>query len=137
VLEFSGEQAIPALLGETAAGTVLLLLALKVVGYAISLGSGFRGGPIFPVLFLGVGVGVLASLVLPIGLTPAVACAMAAATAAATRLPFAASALSLLMVGTAGAATTVLTILGATVGFLVVRIAMSAMDRRAAADATT
>lgn len=133
---FSGESAIPELIAEGAAGTVLLLLALKAVGYAISLGSGFRGGPIFPVLFLGVGVGVLASLVLPLGLTPSVACAMAAATSAAIRLPFAASALSLLMVGAAGAATTVLTILGAVVGFLVVRAATTAMERRAPADAT-
>ena len=54
------------------------------------------------------------------------------ASAALTRLPFAASALSLIMVGTAGAATTVLTILGAVVGFLVVRGATAALERRQA-----
>jgi H+/Cl- antiporter ClcA len=131
VFDFSGEAAIPALIAESSASTVLLLLALKSIGYAISLGSGFRGGPIFPVLFLGVAVGVLASLVLPIGLTPAVAAAMAASTAAATRLPFAASALSLIMLGTSGAATTVLTIVGAVTGFVVSRVLGGALQRRA------
>jgi H+/Cl- antiporter ClcA len=119
-LLFSGEDAIPAVVAESSAGALLLLVLLKGVAYAVSLGCGFRGGPVFPALFLGVGVGVLASLVLPdFGITPAVAAALSAAAAAAVRLPFAAAALSLLLVGTAGAATTTLTILGSVVGFLV------------------
>ncbi|MCU0265798.1 MAG: chloride channel protein [Actinomycetia bacterium] len=128
---FSGEQAIGALVGQTSATAVLLLLVLKATAYAVSLGSGFRGGPIFPALFLGATVGVLAALVLPgLGTTPAVACALAAAAAATLRLPFAAAALSLLLVGTAGAATTVLTILGSVVGYLVVR-AVTTLTARA------
>lgn len=131
---FSGESAIPAVVAETGADTVLLLVVLKAVGYAVSLGSGFRGGPIFPALFLGVAVGVLGGLVLPgLDTTPAVAAGMAAAAAAAMRLPFAAAALSLLLVGTAGAATTVMTITGSVVGFLVARVLLALMARRAAA----
>lgn len=133
LMMFSGEHAIPDLVTQTSAATVLLLLILKALGYAVSLGSGFRGGPIFPALFLGVAVGMFAALVLPrLDTTPAVACAVAAASAAATRLPFASAALSMIMVGTAGPATTVMTILGSVTGYLVMRAAVEAIERRRA-----
>jgi H+/Cl- antiporter ClcA len=44
---FSGQTAIPDLVAEGSAGIVLLLLVAKGFAYAVSLGCGFRGGPVF------------------------------------------------------------------------------------------
>src|SRR4051812_10494067 len=52
---FSGQSAMPLLLAEASAwstGALLLLLVCKGVAYALSL-SAFRGGPVFPAMFLG------------------------------------------------------------------------------------
>ena len=62
---FSGQSAIPLALTVTSVGTVLLVGVAKAVAYSVSLGGGFRGGMIFPAVFLGVEVGVLAHLLLP------------------------------------------------------------------------
>lgn len=63
----SGEEMISELPTITAASTVVAIIVLKSVAYAVSLGAGFRGGPFFPVMFVGAAVGLLASLVLPDG----------------------------------------------------------------------
>jgi H+/Cl- antiporter ClcA len=60
---FSGQSALPSLVTNSAAysvGTLLLLLACKGLAYGISL-SGFRGGPIFPSMFIGAAGGMLLS----------------------------------------------------------------------------
>lgn len=63
----SGEEMISELPSITAASTVVAIILLKSIAYAVSLGAGFRGGPFFPVMFIGAAVGLLASLVLPEG----------------------------------------------------------------------
>jgi H+/Cl- antiporter ClcA len=63
----SGEELISELPTITAASTVVAIIVLKSIAYAVSLGAGFRGGPFFPVMFVGAAVGLLASLVLPEG----------------------------------------------------------------------
>lgn len=63
----SGEEMISELPSITAASTVVAIIVLKSIAYAVSLGAGFRGGPFFPVMFVGAAVGLLASLVLPEG----------------------------------------------------------------------
>jgi H+/Cl- antiporter ClcA len=73
---FSGQAALPALVtgsGSYSAGTLALLLVCKGLAYAVSLGS-FRGGPIFPAMFLGAAGG-LALSHLP-GLEPVAGAAM-------------------------------------------------------------
>jgi H+/Cl- antiporter ClcA len=60
---FSGQSALPSLVQHAAGWTVgaLLLLALcKGLAYAISLSS-FRGGPIFPSMFIGAALGIALS----------------------------------------------------------------------------
>jgi H+/Cl- antiporter ClcA len=70
---FSGEAALPQVMAETSAGVLALLVLVKGAAYALSLGAGFRGGPTFPAVALGVATGVLGSIVLPgLDLTPAV-----------------------------------------------------------------
>ncbi|HUG65216.1 MAG TPA: chloride channel protein [Gaiellaceae bacterium] len=88
---FSGEHELEVLLDDPAAygaGTLLLILAGKVLALAISLETGFRGGRIFPVLFIGATVGFLTSeLFERVPLAVAVACGMAGAGVAIMRLP--------------------------------------------------
>lgn len=63
----SGEEMISELTTLTSTSTVLAIVLLKAVAYAVCLGAGFRGGPFFPVMFVGAGVGLLISLLLPEG----------------------------------------------------------------------
>lgn len=60
----SGEEFITKLPALTSASTVLAIIIFKAIAYAVSLGSGFRGGPFFPAMFVGAAVGLLISLVL-------------------------------------------------------------------------
>lgn len=61
----SGEEQVRQLLQLGAVGAILITVLAKWLAYAISLGSGFRGGPYFPAIFVGAGVGAAASLVMP------------------------------------------------------------------------
>ena len=114
---FSGQEALPAVVAETSADVLLLLVAAKGLAYALSLGSGFRGGPVFPALLIGVAIGVLAANVLPgLELTPAVATGIAAATSAALRVPFTAVLFTTLLVGSSAADIAPIAVLAAAVG---------------------
>jgi H+/Cl- antiporter ClcA len=46
-------------------GQLLIIIAVKLVALAVASAAGFRGGHIFPAVFLGVAFGILANLVLP------------------------------------------------------------------------
>jgi H+/Cl- antiporter ClcA len=81
---------------------VVILLVAKAIGYAVSLGAGFRGGPVFPAIFLGVAVGMLAGIAFDVSPTLAVAVGAAAGMASMTRLVFASLLFSALLVGTNG-----------------------------------
>ena len=117
---FSGQESLPAVIAEASAGVLLLLVGAKGLAYALSLGAGFRGGPVFPAVVIGVAMGVLAADVLP-GLeqTPAVAAGVAAATSAVLRVPFTAVLLATLLVGSAAADIAPIAVLAAAVGWVV------------------
>ena len=100
---FSGQASIPAVVAEGSAGIVIVLLVAKGLAYAICLGCGFRGGPVFPAIFVGVGIAMLAALALDQSPTLAVAVGTAAGMAAATRLVISALVVATLLVGSAGA----------------------------------
>ena len=86
---FSGQAEMPEVIAESSAWVLLLLVAAKGLAYALSLGAGFRGGPVFPALAVGVALAMLAADVLPgLATTPAVAVGLAAGTAAVLRAPF-------------------------------------------------
>ena len=60
---FSGQSALPTLVQQAAGytvGALLLLLVCKALAYAVSLSS-FRGGPIFPSMFIGAAGGIALS----------------------------------------------------------------------------
>lgn len=99
---FSGQSSVPGEVATTSAATLLVLLVAKAIGYGISLGCGFRGGPVFPAIFLGVAVASFAEIWLGTSATWAVAVGAAAGMAAGTRLVFTAILFSGLLVGTNG-----------------------------------
>jgi H+/Cl- antiporter ClcA len=85
---FSGQTELPAIVAEGSAGVLALLVVAKGLAYALSLGSGFRGGPVFPAIALGVAAAMAAANVFPsLHTTPAVAAGIAAGTTAVLRVP--------------------------------------------------
>ena len=114
---FSGQSAMPDYLAITSIGTALVVLVGKFIGYTASLGSGFRGGPIFPAVAIGVIMATGATLVVGGTSTSALAAVgIAAGTAACMRMPFTALLLGVMLTYPAGGATTVLAIIGTIVG---------------------
>lgn len=99
---FSGQAGVPDEVAQTSAVTLLVLLVAKAIGYGISLGCGFRGGPVFPAIFLGIAVASFAVIWAGTSPTWAVAVGAAAGMAAGTRLVFAALLFSGLLVGSNG-----------------------------------
>ena len=86
---FSGQSALPSLVQQAASWTVgalVLLLACKGLAYAISLSS-FRGGPIFPSMFIGAAGGIALSHVGGLPMIAGVAMGVGAMTAGALKMP--------------------------------------------------
>ena len=99
---FSGQASVPGLVEEGSAKVVLVLLAAKALAYAVCLGCGFRGGPVFPAIFLGIGLATLGVIAFEVSPTLAVAVGTAAGTAAATGLLFSSVVFAAVLVGTVG-----------------------------------
>ncbi|MEW2371270.1 chloride channel protein [Streptomyces sp. NPDC006656] len=101
---FSGEEALGPLLADSAtytAATLVALLVCKALAYCASL-SAFRGGPVFPALFVGA-VGGLALSHLPgLGTTAGFAIGVGAMAVAMLKLPMTSVLLASLLLGTEG-----------------------------------
>ncbi len=86
---FSGQSALPSLVQQAAGytvGALLLLLVCKALAYAISLSS-FRGGPIFPSMFIGAAGGIALSHVGGLPMIAGVAMGVGAMIAGALKMP--------------------------------------------------
>jgi H+/Cl- antiporter ClcA len=121
---FSGETALPSLVGHPGAwslSALALLIAFKGVAWAISL-AGFRGGPVFPSLYLGAAAGLMASHLPGFPITPAVGVGMGAAIAAVLGLPLSAVVLASLLAAQSGAGTSPVIIVGVVVAYLTTRV---------------
>ena len=97
---FSGQSDTGTLVQHAASysvGALLLLLVCKTLAYGVSRGS-FRGGPIFPALFIGTAGGVLMSHLPGLPLVAAVAMGIGAMTAAVMKLPLTSVLLASLLV---------------------------------------
>jgi H+/Cl- antiporter ClcA len=99
---FSGQAGVPAVIAEDSAKIVLIVLVAKALAYAVCLGCGFRGGPVFPAIFLGVALATFAVIWLDVSPTLAVAVGTAAGMAAATRMLLTPILFATLLVGPAG-----------------------------------
>lgn len=128
---FSGQQELPDIVAEGSASVLALLVVAKGLAYALSLGSGFRGGPVFPALTIGVAIGVLAADVLPgLATTPGIAVGITAATTAVLRVPFTAVLLATLLLGSSAAEVAPIAVLAAVVGWIVATALPNPEDRR-------
>jgi H+/Cl- antiporter ClcA len=126
---FSGQAGVPAIVAEDSAGVVIVVLAAKTLAYAVCLGCGFRGGPVFPAVFLGVALMALAVIAIDVSPTLAVAVGAAAGMAAGTRLLFAPVLFAALLVGRAGLDAVPAAVLASAAAWLTI----AALERRSAA----
>jgi chloride channel protein, CIC family len=127
---FSGQSELPAIVAEGSAGVLALLVLTKGLAYALSLGAGFRGGPVFPAIALGVAVSMVAANLLPgLDTTPAVATGIAAGTAAVLKVPFTAVLLVSLIVGSSSLDVAPIAVLAAVMGWIVATLLPNPEDR--------
>jgi H+/Cl- antiporter ClcA len=117
---FSGQDALQGLVagaGTWSLSALALLIVFKGLAYGVSLGS-FRGGPVFPAIFLGAAAGLMAAQLPGYATTPAVAVGVGAAVVSVLRLPLSALVLAVLLTSKAGLGTGPLIIVGVIVAYL-------------------
>lgn len=86
---FSGQSTLPGLVQHAAGwsvGALVLLIACKGVAYGLSL-SAFRGGPVFPAMFIGGAAGIAASHLPGMSLIPGLAMGIGAMATVMLKLP--------------------------------------------------
>jgi H+/Cl- antiporter ClcA len=118
---FSGQDALGPFITSSASytvGALLLLIACKGLAYGTSM-SGFRGGPVFPSMFLGAAGGMVMSHLPGLPLVPGVAMGIGAMCAAMLRLPLTSVLLATLLLGSDGVATMPLVIVAVAVAYIV------------------
>ena len=101
---FSGQSALPGLVLHAAGWTVgalVLLVVCKGLAYGLSLSS-FRGGPVFPSMFIGAAAGVAASHLPGMSLVPAVAMGIGAMATVMLKLPMTSTLLATLLLSSDG-----------------------------------
>src|SRR3954463_13770210 len=118
---FSGQSAVGPLVDhstEWSIGALLLLCACKSLAYALSLSS-FRGGPVFPAIFIGAAGGMLASHLPGLPLIPAVAMGIGAMSTVMLTLPLTATLLATLLLGADGVQAMPVVIVAVVVAYVV------------------
>ena len=118
---FSGQGSLGSLVANPGAwslSALALLCAFKGVAYGISLGS-FRGGPVFPAMFLGAAAGLMAAQLPGFHVAPAVAVGIGAGVVSVLGLPLSGALLGILLTSSAGPGSAPLVIVGAVVAYLV------------------
>ena len=118
---FSGQDQLPGLVaaaGSYSVGALGLVVLLKGIAYSLSLGS-FRGGPTFPVMFIGTAAGIMASHLPGFHITAAVAVGMSAGVASVLRLPLTAVVVAAVLTSKAGAGAEPLVIVGVVAAYVV------------------
>ena len=124
---FSGQTGLPDVVTVTSVSVLFVAAAAKLVAYVLALGSGFRGGAIFPAVFIGAALGTgVAAVVGPASVTGLVAAGVAAAVAATIRLPFSGALLAVLLTSSAGLAVTSPALVASVVALVTVLL----LDRR-------
>ncbi|WP_435602080.1 chloride channel protein [Streptomyces sp. bgisy130] len=119
---YSGQSALGSLFRDSSGytvGALLLLLLCKGLAYCASL-SAFRGGPIFPALFLGAAGGVALSHLPGLSLTAAFAMGVGAMCVGMLRLPMTSVLLATLLLGKSGLTVMPLVIVAVVVAYVVV-----------------
>jgi chloride channel protein, CIC family len=117
---FSGQDALGPLVGGAAGwsvGALLLLVVCKGLAYALSLSS-FRGGPVFPAMFIGAAGGMAAAGLPGLELVPAVAMGIGAMCTVMLTLPLTSTLLATLLLAEDGLAVMPLVIVAVVVAYV-------------------
>jgi H+/Cl- antiporter ClcA len=117
---FSGQEDLGPLVGGASGWTVgalLLLVLCKALAYGLSLSS-FRGGPVFPAIFIGAAGGMAVSGLPGLELVPAVAMGIGAMCTVMLTLPLTSTLLATLLLGTDGVAAMPLVIVAVVVAYV-------------------
>jgi H+/Cl- antiporter ClcA len=128
---FSGQASVPNVVAEDSTKIVLILIVAKGLAYSVSLGCGFRGGPVFPGIFLGIAVATLPVIWFDTSPTLAVAVGGAAGFAAVTRMLLTPMLFAALLVGPNGLDAVPKAVLAAATAWFVIAV----LDRRQKAHA--
>ena len=118
---FSGQSALPTLISDAGDYSVLALLALvacKSLAYGVSM-SAFRGGPVFPAMFIGAAGGIALSHAPGLSMVAGVAMGIGAMCATMLRLPMTSVLLATLLLLSDGLAVMPLVIVAVVVAFVV------------------
>src|SRR5688572_321831 len=118
---FSGQEALGALVdhsGDYSVGALLALVACKALAYGASLSS-FRGGPVFPAMFIGAAGGIALSHLPGLPVVPAVAMGIGAMCVVMLRLPMTSVLLATLLLLSDGLAAMPLVIVAVVVAYVV------------------
>jgi H+/Cl- antiporter ClcA len=118
---FSGQEALGGLIADAdtwSVGALLALIVCKGLAYALSLSS-FRGGPVFPAMFLGAAGGIAASRLPGLELVPAVAMGIGAMCTVMLTLPLTSTLLATLLLAADGLAVMPLVIVAVVVAYVV------------------
>jgi hypothetical protein len=118
---FSGQDQLGPLIGQSAGysvGALVLLVACKGLAYSVSLAS-FRGGPVFPAMFLGAAGGIALSHLPGLPLVPGVAMGIGAMCVVMLKLPLTSVLLATLLLLSDGLAVMPLVIVAVVVGYVV------------------
>lgn len=117
---FSGQNELNPLFAHRAAlgaGALLLMLACKGLAYSVSLAA-FRGGPVFPSIYLGAALGLLLANVPGLPAVAAMGMGIAAMIAAMLRLPLTAALLAAILLSADATTVTPLAIVAVVVAYI-------------------
>jgi H+/Cl- antiporter ClcA len=117
---FSGQDALGPLISQSASyslGALMLLVVCKGLAYSVSLAS-FRGGPVFPAMFLGAAGGIALSHLPGLPLVAGVAMGIGAMCVVLLRLPLTAVLLATLLLAEDGLAVMPLVIVAVAVAYV-------------------
>ena len=121
---FSGQDALPALVEHAAdysVGVLILLIVCKMLAYGLSL-SAFRGGPVFPSMFIGAVLGIAMSGLPGMSLAPAIAMGIGAMCTAMLRLPLTSTLLATLLLGADGVSVTPQVVVAVVVAYVLTNV---------------
>jgi H+/Cl- antiporter ClcA len=99
-------------------GLLILLALCKMLVYGLSL-SAFRGGPVFPAMFIGAVLGIAVSGLPGMDMAPAIGMGIGAMRTAMLRLPLTSTLLATLLLGTDGVSVTPQVVVAVAVSFVV------------------
>ncbi len=132
---FSGQTAMGPLISQSASysvGALVLLFVCKGLAYSLSLSS-FRGGPVFPALFLGAAGGIAVSHLPGLSMVAGVAMGIGAMSAVMLKLPLSSVLLATLLLASDGLAVMPLVIVSVVVAY----VASTGLARPTATSAST